>query len=105
LAGPGIRRSKALTLLRLPSFKFALNQAWCTLLATAMDLLSWLQLLALDGRLARAEPATVRTDLLDVPARLAEHARRRELKFDPDWPATYRAIAAWDRIQALPDPG
>ncbi|WP_331719103.1 IS1380 family transposase (plasmid) [Streptomyces sp. NBC_00289] len=52
----GIRRSKALTLLRLPSFKFALNQAWCTLLATAMDLLSWLQLLALDGRLARAEP-------------------------------------------------
>jgi hypothetical protein len=100
----GIRRSKALTLLRLPSFKFALNQAWCTLLALAMDLLSWLQLLALDGPLARAEPATVRTDLLDVPARLTEHARRRELKLDPAWPATGPVVTAWNRIQALPDP-
>ncbi|MFF3062600.1 transposase, partial [Streptomyces sp. NPDC057909] len=98
-------RSKALTLLRLPSFKFALNQAWYTLLATAMDLLAWLQLLALDGRLARAEPAAIRTDLLDVPAKLAEHARRRELKLDPAWPAAHHVVTAWDRIQALPDPG
>ncbi|MCX4776899.1 IS1380 family transposase [Streptomyces sp. NBC_01264] len=101
----GIRRSKALTLLRLPSFKFALNQAWCTLLALAMDLLSWLQLLALDGRLARAEPAAVRTDLLDVPAKLTDHARRRELKLDPAWPASHHVVAAWERVQALPDPG
>jgi hypothetical protein len=101
----GIRRSKALTLTRLPSSKFALNQAWCTLLALAMDLLSWLQLLALDGRLTRAEPATVRAELLDIPAKLAEHARRRELKFAPDWPAAHRAVAAWNRIQTLPDPG
>jgi hypothetical protein len=101
----GIRRSKALTLNRLPSKKFALNQAWCTLLALAMDLLSWLQLLALDGRLAKAEPATVRTQLLDVPARLTDHARHRELKLDPAWPATKLVVSAWDRIQALPDPG
>ncbi|MFJ9539131.1 hypothetical protein ACIRPX_17930 [Streptomyces sp. NPDC101225] len=52
----GIRRSKSLTLARLPSFKFALNQAWCTLLALASDLLSWLQLLALDGKLTRPNP-------------------------------------------------
>ena len=70
-----------------------------------MDLLAWLQLLALDGRLARAEPAAVRTALLDVPAKLAEHARRRELKLDPAWPASQPVVAAWDRIQALPDPG
>ncbi|MBV9026839.1 MAG: IS1380 family transposase [Streptomycetaceae bacterium] len=101
----GIRRSKALTLTRLPSFKFALNQAWCTLLALAMDLLSWLQLLALDGKLARAEPATVRTQLLDIPAKLTDHSRRRELKFDPVWPASHAAVDAWDRIQALPAPG
>jgi hypothetical protein len=101
----GIRRSKALTLTRLPSAKFALNQAWCTLLAITMDLLAWLQLLALHGRLARAEPATVRTDLFDVPARLTDHARHRELKFDPAWPASHAAVRAWDRVQALPDPG
>ena len=101
----GIRRSKALTLTRLPSSKFALNQAWCTLLALAMDLLAWLQLLALDGRLARAEPATLRADLLDIPAHLTDHARRRELKLDPAWPASHAAVKAWDRVQALPDPG
>ncbi|MER7577791.1 hypothetical protein [Streptomyces sp. NPDC126514] len=69
-----------------------------------MDLLSWLQLLALGGRLARAEPAAIRTDLLDVPAKLTDHARRRELKLDPAWPAAHH-VTAWDRIQALPDPG
>jgi hypothetical protein len=81
---PGSRwsgiRSKALTLLRLPSFLFAINQAWCILPALAMDLLSWLRLLALDERLARTEPATIRTDLPGVPACLAGHARCRELK-------------------------
>jgi hypothetical protein len=101
----GIRRSKALTLTRLPSSKFALNQAWCTLLALAMDLLAWLQLLALDGKLARAEPATVRAEVFDVPARLTHHARRRELKLDPAWPASHHTVTAWDRVQALPDPG
>jgi len=101
----GIRRSKALTLTRLPSGKFALNQAWCTLLGIAMDLLAWLQLLALDGQLARSEPATLRTDLFDIPAKLTYHARRRELKFDPAWPASHNAVTAGDRVQALPDPG
>ena len=101
----GIRRSKALTLTRLPSSKFALNQAWCTLLALAMDMLSWLQLLALESRLVRAEPATVRAELFDIPAKLTDHARHRELKLDPAWPATWQVVAAWDRIQALPDPG
>lgn len=101
----GIRRSKALTLARLPSSKFALNQAWCTLLALAVDLLAWLQLLALEGRLARAEPATVRTDLFDIPARITDHARRRELKLDPVRPAGHATVKAWDRVQALPYPG
>lgn len=100
----GIRRSKALILLRFPSAKFALNQAWSTLLTLAMDLLARLQLLALDGRLARAEPATVRTELFDAPAELTEHTRRDELKFDPTWPTSPRAATAWDHIQALPDP-
>lgn len=101
----GIRRSKALTLTRLPSAKFALNQAWCTLLAIAMDLLSWFQLLALDGRLTKAEPATIRAELFDVPARLTNHARRRELNFDPAWPAAHAAVKAWNRVQALAVPG
>jgi hypothetical protein len=104
-AESGIRRSKALTLTRLPSAKFAPNQVWWTLLALAMDLLSWLQFLALDGKLTKAEPGIVLSELLDVPAELVQHARRREFKFDSDWPSAHRAVSAWIRIQALPGPG
>jgi hypothetical protein len=32
-----------------------------------MDLLAWLQLLALDGKLARAEPATIRDSCSTSP--------------------------------------
>jgi hypothetical protein len=58
-----------------------------------MDLLAWLQPLALDGKPARAEPATIRTELLDVPDKLTQHARR-ELKLDPAWPASHAAVQA-----------
>jgi hypothetical protein len=33
------------------------------------------------------------------------YTRRRELKFDPAWPASHHSVTAWDRVQALPDPG
>ncbi|WP_405717127.1 transposase [Streptomyces sp. NBC_01537] len=84
----GIHRSKALSLNLMPSKSFAINQARCTLLALAIDLARWFQLLAVQGKLARAEPATLRNRLLDAPAKLTAHARRRELKLDPDRPAT-----------------
>jgi hypothetical protein len=89
----------------MPSKYFAINQAWCTLLALAVDLARWLQFLATTGKLARAEPGSLRAQLLDVPAKLADHARRRELKLDPAWPASARVVEAWDAVQALPDPG
>lgn len=101
----GIRRGKALSLNLMPSKYFAVNQAWCTLLALAVDLARRLQLLATTGKLARAEPATLRTQLLDVPAKLTDHARRHELKLDPAWPASARVVTAWDAVQALPAPG
>ncbi|MFD5065282.1 hypothetical protein [Streptomyces sp. NPDC058394] len=107
-AESGTRRSKTPTLPRLPSFKFALNQAWYTLPATTMDLLAPLQLLALDGRPARAEPATARTDPLNVPAKPAEHARRRELKPDPAPPppttSSPHPSAARPRLTTTPPP-
>ena len=45
----------------MPSKYFKVNQAWCTLLALATDLARWFQFLAVSGKLARAEPATLRT--------------------------------------------
>ncbi|MFD0818417.1 transposase, partial [Micromonospora zhanjiangensis] len=59
-----IRCAKDTGLRRLPSRKFTINQAWCTLAAIATDLIAWLQILALDGDLARCEPKTLRYRLL-----------------------------------------
>ena len=51
-----IRCAKDTGLRRLPSREFAINQAWCVAAAIAADLITWLQLLALHGDLATAEP-------------------------------------------------
>jgi hypothetical protein len=51
-----IRCAKDTGLRRLPSRDFAINQAWCVAAAIAADLVAWLQIHALDGDLANAEP-------------------------------------------------
>jgi hypothetical protein len=45
---------------KFPSTSLAMNKAWLAAALTAAILLAWLKLLALDGRLAKAEPKTVR---------------------------------------------
>lgn len=64
---PASDAARPLSLNLMPSRYFKVNQAWCTLLALATDLARWFQFLATEGKLARAEPATLRTRLLDVP--------------------------------------
>ena len=53
-----IRVAKDTGLGRFPSRDWAINQVWVQMAAIAADLTSWLQLLALDGGLAKAEPET-----------------------------------------------
>jgi len=64
-----IRCAKDTGLRRLPSREFAINQAWCVAAAIAADLLAWLQIHALDGDLATAEPKRLRYRLLHTAAR------------------------------------
>ncbi len=45
---------------------------------------------------ARANTATIRTQLINVPARLARSARRLTLHLPRDWPWQ----AAWERLHA-----
>jgi hypothetical protein len=59
-----IRCAKDTGLRRLPSREFAINQAWCTATAIAVDLIRWIQLLGLDGDLALAEPKRLRYRVL-----------------------------------------
>lgn len=52
---------------RFPSRDFHINSAWLELSLTAIDLLSWLRILLLDGELAAAEPKKLRCLMTNVP--------------------------------------
>jgi hypothetical protein len=100
-----IRCAKDTGLGRLPSREFAINQAWCTAAAIAADLIAWLQILALDGELATAEPKRLRYRILHTAARLTRGQRRRWLRIPANWPWAEQITAAFDRIAAIPAPG
>lgn len=100
-----IRCAKDTGLGRLPSREFAINQAWCAVAAIATDLIAWLQLLALDGDLARAEPKRLRYRILHTAARLTRGQHRRWLRIPATWPWAEQITAAFDRITAIPAPG
>ena len=90
----------------MPGHAFAFNQTWCTLVAIAADLLSWLRLLALDHhqQLRKATAATLRALVLNVPARLVHHARKRIIRLDDQHPHQADLTLAWTKISALGTP-
>jgi Transposase DDE domain group 1 len=97
----GIRTGKDCGIGRFPSTSFTLNTAWMTTALIAATLLAWLRLIALDGKLAKAEPKTLRYRVLHAAARLARSGRRRLLKIAETWPWASQITLAWTRIAAL----
>ncbi|MEN3615938.1 IS1380 family transposase [Plantactinospora sp. ZYX-F-223] len=100
-----IRCAKDTGLRRLPSREFTINQAWCVAAAIAADLICWLQLHALDGDLATAEPKRLRYRLLHTAARIVHGQRRRRVRIPATWPWAEQITAAFTRITAIPAPG
>jgi hypothetical protein len=100
-----IRCAKDTGLGRLPSRDFAINQVWCLAAAIAADLIAWLQLITLDGDLAKAEPKRLRYRVLHTAARLTRGQRRRWLRIPSRWPWADQITAAFTRIAAIPAPG
>ena len=98
------RTGKDTGLGHFPSHDYKVNQAWLDASMTACILLSWLRHLALDGKLAKAEPKTLRYRLFHTAARLVRGGRRKTLKIAASWPWAMAIITAWKRIQALPHP-
>jgi Transposase DDE domain group 1 len=100
-----IRCGRTTGLGRLPSRKFAINQAWLTATMIANDLLAFTRTLLLhDTGLARAEPKTLRYRLLHTAARLTRGQRRLWLRIDQHWPWARQLAAAFARLVALPVP-
>ena len=71
-------------LAHLPSGRFAANAAWLTLAAIGNNLTRAVGCL---GSLfhATARPATIRDQLINVPARIARSSRRVTLHLPTDW--------------------
>jgi len=96
-----IKELKAMGAEKLPTADQGRNAAWLQLAALAVTVTAWLRHLALDGDLKIAEPKTLRFRLLNIPARLVQHARSRILKIPHGWDWADDLVNAWDRLQAL----
>jgi Transposase DDE domain group 1 len=84
---------KAGPLAHLPSGSFAANSAWLVLATIAFNLTRAAGALASAAH-AKATTATIRSQLIAVPARIARSARRLRLHLPRDWPWE----TAWTRL-------
>lgn len=101
-----IRIAKDTGLTNLPLHGFAQNQIWCAIVALAVDLTAWMQLLALDGHQARRwEPKRLRHRLFTIPASLARTARRTKLQLAAHHPRAGLAASAINRLDLHAAPG
>ncbi len=97
-----IRVAKDTGLTNLPLHEFTQNQIWCALVALALDLVAWTQLLALTEHDARRwEPKRLRLRLLSVAGRLAASGRRVTLHLSRQGRWTPLLVEAIARLRAL----
>ena len=89
----------------LPFHSFDANAAWFELALIAHDVMTWTQLLCLEGEHRICEPKRLRYRILHVGGQIARHARRYILHLPADWPWAHAILQAFQRLQALPAPG
>lgn len=85
---------KASALAHLPSGVFAANAAWLVCAAIAFNLTRALGRLA-GGALSKAETATIRARIINIPARVARSARRITLHLPERWLWATSWLTAW----------
>ncbi len=101
-----IRTSKDTGLTNLPLHDFTQNQIWCAIVALAVELTAWLQMLTLTGHHARRwEPKRLRLRLFSIAGRLAEHGRQRRLHLSAHAPWATLLATMINTLQAIPAPG
>ncbi|MBT2528135.1 IS1380 family transposase [Streptomyces sp. ISL-99] len=100
-----IRAARDTGLRNLPLHDAAQNRVWLEIVLLALDLLAWMPMLALTGDARRWEPKRLRLRLFSAAAQLVTTGRRRYLRLARHWPWTDVITAAFERLQALPNPG
>jgi Transposase DDE domain group 1 len=98
-----IADSKASALAHLPSGHFHANAAWLTLWAMTYNLLRATGALT-SAFHAKATTATLRTHLVQVPARIARSARRITLHLPHNWPWQHAWTHLFDTVHGPPGP-
>ena len=100
-----IRAAKTTGLSNLPLHGFAHNKIWVAIVALALELTAWTQMLALTHHQARRwEPKHLRLRLFSVAGRIARHARQTHLRLAHHAPWTNLIVTAHQRLHGLPRP-
>lgn len=87
----------------VPSGHFSANGAWLACAVLAHNLIRWTTLLGEPTSRDRLTVArTFRTQLVAVPGRLVNRARRITLRLPTHWPWTRRLLAILTRLRAIP---
>jgi hypothetical protein len=101
-----IRVAKDTGLRNLPLHDFDQNRIWCAIVALAVELTAWMQMLALAGHDARRwEPKRLRLRIFSIAARLARHGRSRRLHLSTHAPWAGLLAQMITTLQGLPAPG
>jgi len=101
-----IRVAKDTGLTNLPLHGFDQNRIWCALVALAVEITAWMQMLTLTRHHARRwEPKRLRHRLFTVPAALAHTGRRVLLHLSDRAPWAALVREAITRLRALAQPG
>ena len=88
---------KAGPLAHLPSGKFQANAAWLVAATIAFNLTRAIGVVA-GGKFTRAEAATVRARVLNVPARVSRSGRRQRLHLPARWPWARHWQTLWTTL-------
>jgi len=100
-----IRVSKDTGLRNLPLHDFNQNRIWLAIVALAVEITAWLQLLAFTDHPARRwEPKRLRLRLFSIAARITDHGRTRRLRLAAHAPWAQLLAEAIDQLRLIPAP-
>lgn len=101
-----IRTAKDTGLSNLPLHGFTQNQIWCAIVALAIELTAWMQMLALTEHQARRwEPKRLRLRLFSAAAKLVTSGRRHLLHLSGRGPWSDLVVDGVTRLRQLAAPG
>lgn len=100
-----IRCAKDTGLMNLPLHDFTQNQIWCAIVALAVEVTSWMQMLALSEHQARRwEPKRLRTRIFSIAGKIARTARTTTVHLAANAPWAQLVLDGIKHLRSLQGP-